>query len=581
MLAFVLAFAVALGLWGSVGQAHAAGTAADGLPNVGDTVYFGRYPQELWDKDNPNEEPDTGVEGVDWVKQVVKIFPSPYTYGDPAEGTTGYYKVEPIAWRVLGKNDGKLFLLAEKVLDMRNYSALGMQSPTTWETGLIRSWLNNYGQYTAGSSWGNEYADSFIGTAFTADESASISPTVLINRCNPVTGIEGGQNTIDKVFLLSYQDVINTAYGFVGERASTDALRMAQATALVRAKTAYTMNYARFRGITWWFLRSPGSSSENVASVLHNGSVEDLSASSVMGVRPAINLDMASVDISSKGIGVWEAAETHSWSPWEVAVPPTEEAEGTETRTCSACGKFMSQSLAKLPPTEAPTDETPTDETPTDETPRGETPAGETPLSTTSQEARSPMVVDLPVSTQPIDTPAVAKIRTPLKTVYLTKGGSYRLRYVLDGPDGKPVSDPKLAIVWTQTKNAIKVQSIRKGSAGELRVKANRQGRATVTLMAQNGKTLKVKVVVQKKKIALKKFTAKLPKKLKKGKSYRISISGLTKKATDISAVTFKSSKKSIATVDAAGKVTALKKGKAKITVKVGKKTIVKKISVK
>jgi uncharacterized protein YjdB len=45
--------------------------------------------------------------------------------------------------------------------------------------------------------------------------------------------------------------------------------------------------------------------------------------------------------------------------------------------------------------------------------------------------------------------------------------------------------------------------------------------------------------------------------------------------------VKFKSSKKSVVTVDKAGKITALKKGKAKITVTIGKKKYTQTITVK
>jgi uncharacterized repeat protein (TIGR02543 family) len=181
--------------------------------------------------------------------------------------------------------------------------------------------------------------------------------------------------------------------------------------------------------------------------------------------------------------------------------------------------------------------------------------------------------------------PNVAKIRTPLNTIYLTKGKSYKLAYVLDGPDGKPIDDPYLAATVPKAKKASKtavaVSWAKKGSAGIYRIKAKNVGKAVITIKAQNGKALRIKVVVQKKKVALRKFTVKLPAKLKRGKSYQIKLSKLTKKASDITAVTFKSSKKSVATVDAAGKVTALKKGKAKITIKVGKRKIVKAITVK
>ena len=60
-------------------------------------------------------------------------------------------------------------------------------------------------------------------------------------------------------------------------------------------------------------------------------------------------------------------------------------------------------------------------------------------------------------------------------------------------------------------------------------------------------------------------------KSLKKGKTLTIKIKKITKNTTD--KITYKSSNKSVATVDAHGKVKAKKKGKAVITVKCGKKS--------
>jgi hypothetical protein len=172
--------------------------------------------------------------------------------------------------------------------------------------------------------------------------------------------------------------------------------------------------------------------------------------------------------------------------------------------------------------------------------------------------------------------PNVTKIRTPLTKVALTKGKSYKIPFVLDTTLGKTISDPQLSVA---SSNAKVVKVIKKGA--KFSFKAVKAGKATITIKAQNGKKATIKVTVLKKKTALKKFKVKLPKKLKKGKSYQIKIYGLTKNATDISTVTFKSSKKSVATVDAAGKITVLKKGKVKITIKVGKKKMVKSFTIK
>jgi hypothetical protein len=67
---------------------------------------------------------------------------------------------------------------------------------------------------------------------------------------------------------------------------------------------------------------------------------------------------------------------------------------------------------------------------------------------------------------------------------------------------------------------------------------------------------------------------------IQKGKTKQLKLKVIPAKATDLK-VTFKSNKKKIVSVDKAGMLTALKKGKAKITVKVGNKTFAKTVTVK
>jgi uncharacterized protein YjdB len=109
-------------------------------------------------------------------------------------------------------------------------------------------------------------------------------------------------------------------------------------------------------------------------------------------------------------------------------------------------------------------------------------------------------------------------------------------------------------------------------------------GKAVITITAANGKSVKVNVTVVKKAVKLKKFTLTGIKKgklsLKAGKTKQLKIKLAQAKATNLK-IRFASSKKSVATVDAAGRVTAVKKGKATITVKVGGRTVKVKLTVK
>lgn len=70
----------------------------------------------------------------------------------------------------------------------------------TWENCSLRAWLN----------------DEFINTAFSDTEKAWISLTSLANPDNPEEGTSGGNDTADKVFILSLDEAVNTEYGFSG-----------------------------------------------------------------------------------------------------------------------------------------------------------------------------------------------------------------------------------------------------------------------------------------------------------------------------------------------------------------------------
>jgi len=96
------------------------------------------------------------------------------------------------------------------------------------------------------------------------------------------------------------------------------------------------------------------------------------------------------------------------------------------------------------------------------------------------------------------------------------------------------------------------------------KIKAKKTGKANITVTSANGKSVTIKVTVKK---APGKITVTTKaKSLKKGKSFKIKYK--LPKNTASNKITFKSSNKKVATVDANGKVKALKKGKATITVK-------------
>jgi hypothetical protein len=170
--------------------------------------------------------------------------------------------------------------------------------------------------------------------------------------------------------------------------------------------------------------------------------------------------------------------------------------------------------------------------------------------------------------------PAVTavKVKAAISQVNLVKSKSYKivaLAYAADGSLVTPVtfqsSNPKVATV-----------------AANGKVKALKPGKTVVTASA-GGQTAKVKVTVLKKKPAgakalVKTVTVKLKKSLKPGQVVYLAPKLGPKTALAVK-VTFKSTKAKVAKVDKAGRLQALKKGKATIKVKAGKVT--KKLNLK
>lgn len=117
---------------------------------------------------------------------------------------------EPIKWRVLSVDGDDVFLLADKNLDCKLYNT--SYTSVTWETCTLRSWLNGYG--SASNAYGTDYTtDNFMNNAFSVSEQGAIKNTIVVNEDNPYYDTEGGNNTTDKVYLLSIAEASNPAYG--------------------------------------------------------------------------------------------------------------------------------------------------------------------------------------------------------------------------------------------------------------------------------------------------------------------------------------------------------------------------------
>lgn len=178
---------------------------------------------------------------------------------------------EKIAWRILEKEDGKVFVLSEQLLgNAQNYHNEDV-SKITWETCSLRSWLN----------------DTFINKAFSPEEQKKIIPTTVKTADHSCRDClygytDGGNDTVDKVFLLS-RDEAKTYFPIQEERIITEP---AFYLTIDLSNTRGDKMWAR---TTDWWLRSPGCTGYLVDRVEDNGLIR---AESVYenhnGVRPAM-----------------------------------------------------------------------------------------------------------------------------------------------------------------------------------------------------------------------------------------------------------------------------------------------------
>ena len=201
---------------------------------------------------------------------------------------------QPIKWRVLSVNGDDAFLLADKNLDCQKYN--DTDTGVTWENCTMRSWLNGYGGEI--NKDGKDYSDNnFQNEAFSAAEQSAIKATNVINNDNPEYSTEGGNNTSDKVYLLSIDEVTNPEYGFNSSRSDYAESRRALNTAFAKQQGAWTSTSQEYAGNGDWWLRSPGNLSI-FASLVSNYGLVGTVGSTVFhdnnAARPALHLNLSS-----------------------------------------------------------------------------------------------------------------------------------------------------------------------------------------------------------------------------------------------------------------------------------------------
>lgn len=93
---------------------------------------------------------------------------------------------DEISWVVIDENDSGLLVISKYCIAQQPAS----RDYETWETSFAREWLNG----------------DFYNNAFTSEEKSKIITSTIINDDNADTGTDGGNDTSDKLFLLSIDE---------------------------------------------------------------------------------------------------------------------------------------------------------------------------------------------------------------------------------------------------------------------------------------------------------------------------------------------------------------------------------------
>ncbi len=178
-------------------------------------------------------------------------------------GTEYWYKCELIIWKVLESDNGIYSLVSTTLLDAYAYD----DDSSNYEKSQIRTWLTK-DFFDAAFKLGSSYIQTT-----TVDNSASTTSSDDDDYVCP--------NTNDKVYLLSYKDIINGSYGF-----SNDDSRRCEPTDYACASGVW--HHDNSYGNYW--TRSPAGS-DSVSFVKFNGEVIWTETNETdLGVRPAITL---------------------------------------------------------------------------------------------------------------------------------------------------------------------------------------------------------------------------------------------------------------------------------------------------
>ena len=175
-------------------------------------------------------------------------------------------------WRILDALESKALILSQKTIENRAYNE--DLKDVTWENCDLRQYLNG------------EFYDHF-----TAEEKALITVAKIKNADNPWHGANGGNDTDDRIFLLSIEEAVR----YFGDSGLLNNGYLKNEFWLNDKFNSPRIAYGIGGRASWWWLRSPGGDLSRAAGVGRDGGIfiGGLGVDDIGGaVRPALWLKL-------------------------------------------------------------------------------------------------------------------------------------------------------------------------------------------------------------------------------------------------------------------------------------------------
>ena len=202
------------------------------------------------------------------------------TFGLYPQSDISGNKKEPIEWIVLDRHGDEYFLLSKYILDCKCYNDVRQDKDITWENCSLRNWLNT----------------TFLNSAFNSNEQVLIKTTNVINSDNEYWKTIGGNNTNDKLFCMSIEEVKryfnlsdmqkkNDRLPTIGTRYARS-VKNGDYNLAVNTKPEYL-----YKGYSYFWLRGPGFKQNTAQAIAYFLAVSSVSCNAELqkiGVRPAL-----------------------------------------------------------------------------------------------------------------------------------------------------------------------------------------------------------------------------------------------------------------------------------------------------